>query len=87
MEVKDHLEIGTKMFNLHQLNTLPVSASQVQKATLKDPQLRSMMRYTREGWPDQVPVAVAIYMQCQSELGTEAGFVFWGMSYCTCLFA
>ena len=76
--VRDDTEVGTTAFNLHQIEALPLSAQQLKEATLKDPQLSKVMRYTQEGWPSEVPTDLKAYHQRKAELGVEAGCLFWG---------
>ena len=52
--VRDGVELGTKGFNMHQLEALPLSAKQLKDATTRDPQLSMVFRYTQEGWPAEV---------------------------------
>ncbi len=77
-EGEDDMDAGTVAFNLHQIETLPVSGQQVRNATLKDPQLSKVLRYTREGWPSEVLPELQPYHQRRFELGMEAGCLFWG---------
>ena len=77
-EPKDYLEAGTVAFNMHQISTLPVTASQIQQATSRDYHLGAVMRYTQEGWPSEVPEELWPYFQRRTELGIEAGCLFWG---------
>ena len=76
--VRDDTEVGSTAFNLHQIEALPLSAQQLKEATLKDPQLSKVMRYTQEGWPREVPTDLKAYHQWKAELGVEAGCLFWG---------
>ena len=41
------------LFNLQQLDKLPVTAKQVEPATQNDPILIKVLRFAREGWPNQ----------------------------------
>lgn len=43
------------LFNLAQTECLPVSAQQIEKATLLDPTLSRVYRYTKDGWPSSSP--------------------------------
>ena len=42
------------VFNVRQLNVLPVTAKQLAAATCTDPVLGRVLRYTRAGWPQEV---------------------------------
>ena len=39
------------VFNLSQLDQLPVTADDIRRATAKDKTLSQVLRYTQEGWP------------------------------------
>jgi len=39
------------LFNLAQVQALPISSQQLGRATLSDPVLSKVFRYTRSGWP------------------------------------
>ena len=45
----------TTVFNIAQVDALPVHASQVTTATRTDPLLSKVMRHARTGWPAKVP--------------------------------
>ena len=77
-EMEDGLEKGTRAFNLHQVEALPVSSQSVRNATARDPTLSKVLRYTCQGWPSQIPSELQPYHQRECELGVEAGCLFWG---------
>lgn len=72
------LEAGTVAFNLYQIEATPLSAEQLREATRQDPLLSMVLRYTQGGWPREVPERLQPYHQRRSELGIEAGCLFWG---------
>ena len=49
--------LEASIFNLAQIDCLPVTAIQVQQATRVDPCLSKVMQYARDGWPASVPEA------------------------------
>ena len=46
---------GPSVYNINQITSLPVSSTDVERATKCHPLLSKVMRYTRVGWPDRVP--------------------------------
>ena len=59
------------IFNLAQLDSLPVTATQVEQATRTDPELSKVLEYTRYGWPKQVPEALKPFETRRLELTVE----------------
>ena len=43
------------IFNMTQIESLPITSSQLENATRYDPILGKVLHYTRYGWPDIVP--------------------------------
>ena len=64
------------------VGVLPVSSEQVKTAVRKDPLLLQLMRYTRDCWPDELPMD-QLYLQpffCRrNELSLEGDVLLWGM--------
>ena len=61
------------------LNFYPCQlAKQIRETTSKDPNLGLVLRYTQGGWPNEVSAALQPYYQRRTELGIEAGCLFWG---------
>ncbi len=46
---------AVSLFNVSQVQSLPVTFQQVQQATKRDPVLSKLLRYVRQGWPTQIP--------------------------------
>lgn len=67
------------VFNLMQLEALPVHASEVAGATCKDPILSKVLVCMRQGWPDQIQQALFPYWRRRSELTIEGDCILWGM--------
>ena len=74
---EDVQDVAT-IFNLKQIEVLPVDAEQLNKATRKDPELSKVIQYLQRGWPSKVTLALQPYHSRQSELTIEAGCVLWG---------
>ena len=74
---EDVQDVAT-IFNLKQIEVLPVDAKQLSKETRKDPELSKVIQYLQQGWPSKVTPALQPYHSRQSELTIEAGCVLWG---------
>ena len=67
------------LFNVNQINALPVTARVIQGATRKDPQLSAVLRFTQRGWPAQVPEELKPFHIRRHEITTEEECLLWGM--------
>ena len=65
------------IFNISQIEALPVTATAVRKATRKDPILSKVFRHSRPGWPGQLPEAMKPFSN--RKLTIEHGYLMWGM--------
>ena len=72
------LECGASVYNLQQIEALPLKPRDLQHATAKDPVLSTVLRYTREGWPRELPVMLKPYAQCRLEISVDRGCLFRG---------
>ena len=59
------------IFNIGQIESLPVFAHTVQTATRKDPMLSKVLHFTRNGWPSEVPEELQPFYSRQNELTIE----------------
>ena len=59
------------VFNMAQVDSLPVQASQVMAATRLDPLLTKVLRYARTGWPEQVPEELCPFWRKREEIVVE----------------
>ena len=59
------------VFNISQLQALPVNVTKLRTATAADPLLSKVYRYTRSGWPEQIPDALRPFHRRQHELTVE----------------
>lgn len=66
------------LFNICQLESLPVTATQLATATRKDSTLSKVLRYTLKGWPSEVPPDVSPFFSRRDELTVENGCILWG---------
>ena len=67
------------MFNVAQMHALPISSSQLEAATRSDPLLSKVLRYVRQGWPQQVPERLYPYWVKRNELTVEGNTILWGI--------
>ena len=68
------------VFNLSQLDRLPVTADDIRRATAKDKTLSQVLRYTEEGWPTvQETPALEPFRAKRNELILQSGCLMWGI--------
>ena len=67
------------IFNLSQIQALPVTCNQVQVAIRRDPILSKIVDYVRRGWPKQVPDNIRPYQSKQEEITIESGCLLWSI--------
>ena len=67
------------VFNVVQLDSLPVTSLQIRQATRNDPVLSKVLEYTKNGWPSDVPKSLEPYKNRKSELTTEGDCLLWGI--------
>ncbi len=69
----------TTVFNIAQIESLPIMFRQIQKATQRDPVLSKVLRYTKNGWPCQVPAVLKPFCTRSHELTVEGECLLWGI--------
>ena len=78
----ENTELGSEreatLCNLHKLEMMPVNPKQLAEATTSDKLLNSVLRYCRDGWPDEVPTELQPYYQKKDELSIESNCLFKG---------
>ena len=67
------------LFNVSQVQSLPVTFQQVQQTTKRDLVLSKLLRYVREGWPTQIPEELKAYHNRQYEITIEHECLLWGI--------
>lgn len=67
------------IFNILQMETLPVTAAELRKATCRDSTLSQVLQYTKGGWPMQVEESLHPFWRRRNELTLEEGCVLWGI--------
>ena len=58
---KDTKVPDAKLFNIQQIETLSVTSAQLKTAINWDPILSKVLRYTKRGWPTEVPDTLKPY--------------------------
>ena len=67
------------VFNVAQVDTLPLTSQQIATATKKDPVLSQVFRYTQSGWPSEVAEVLLPYWNHRSEFTIEQDCLLWGI--------
>ena len=67
------------VFNVGQIEALPVTAMQLRKVTRQDPILSKVVTFTRNGWPSIVPENLKPYWTRRNELTVEGDCLMWGL--------
>ena len=73
-EVADPVEI----FQVSQLEALPVSADMIRQATQRDPILSRVLEYTKHGWPPSSEKELEPFNRRKEELTLQDGCLMWG---------
>ena len=67
------------MFNLNQIDVLPLGAKQLKQATDSDPVLSKVLTFTQKGWPEETDSELRPYYRRRNELSVEEGCLPCGM--------
>ena len=67
------------VFNLQQLDSLPVTAAKLAMAIRTDKVLSKVYRYTIKGWPREVEPPLRPFAAWKDQLAVEGGCVLWGI--------
>ena len=70
-----------QIFNISQMEALPVTTSQLRAATGSDPILSKVLRYLRSTWPRDhtIPQCLRPFSDRRNELTVEEGCLMWGI--------
>ena len=63
---------ASNVFNMTQIDSLPILSSQLERATSYDPVLSKVIQYTRQGWPAVIPDELKPYYVRRHELTLES---------------
>ena len=75
----EEVSTAAACFNLGQIQSLPVTSSEVARATRRDPTLSKVLLYTQQGWPAQLPVEMQPFESRRNELTAEGNCLLWGL--------
>ena len=78
-DMSDDDDTAPTIFNVSQIEHLPVTFSQLKVATRQDPIVSRVLRYTRQGWPSWVPRVLQPFWTKRLELSLEGDCVMWGL--------
>ena len=67
------------IFNVRQIEALPVTSVQLKAATRRDPILSKVLLHTKRGWPSKVPEVWKPYWNRHLELSLKDECVMWGI--------
>ena len=67
------------VFNVAQLESLPITSQQLGQVTRKDMILSKVWRYCKSGWPTTVPDCLKPYWNRRNELTIEEDCIMWGI--------
>ena len=67
------------IFNVRQIENLPVTAIQLRAATRQDPILAKVLLYIKHGWPTEVPEHLKPYWTRRTEITVEDDCLMWGI--------
>ena len=67
-----------QLFNISQIESLPVTSAQLQQATNRDILLSKVVSYTKRGWPNQIGEALRPFWNRRHELTIEDNCLLWG---------
>ena len=65
-------------FPILRMETMPVTATEIQWETRRDPVLSKVLMYVQAGWPAEVPSELTPFKSQETELGLEGGCLMWG---------
>ena len=66
------------VFNIPQIESLPLTAMQIEQATWTDRVLSKVLRYTKSGWPSKEEGVLKLYQQRSQQLIVEGDCLLWG---------
>ena len=67
------------VFNISQMDALPVTVTKLRNATASDRVLSKVYRHVKTGWPNKVSDNLRPYYNRRHELTVEEGYVMWGI--------
>ena len=68
----------SEIFNVAQIDALPVTSAKLGRAICRDPQLSKVWRYTKYGWPQKVNQCLLLHWNRRNELSI-GDCLLWGI--------
>ena len=75
---EDTLTQAASLFNLQQIEGLPVKADKIAQLTANDAILSKVVSFVQQGWPNQIQNELKPYYIRRHELTVEANYLLWG---------
>ena len=72
-------EDAANVFNIAQIEALPLTSHQVATATKKDPLLSQVFRYVQSSWPTEVAQDLLPHWNRRTKFTIEQGCLLWGI--------
>ena len=69
---------GESVLLFDYLSESPVTSVEIQRWTSEDPDLSTVLDYTRQGWPHTTPQSLQPYLSRRDELSLQDGCLLWG---------
>lgn len=70
---------ASSLFNIGQVQALPVTFDEVKTHTYRDPILKTVSDYVVNGWPEKVPKELQPFQTRKQEISIEDGCLLWGV--------
>ena len=67
-----------RVFNISQIESIPVTSSQLRRATYTDLLLSKVLKYTKRGWPTEIKDSLRPFWNRRDELTIEDDCLLWG---------
>jgi transposase InsO family protein len=74
----DNSSLQSSVLNIHQIETLPVTATKIARATRQDRILNKVYQFITKGWPLSLDHSFKPYIHRKNELSVEDGCIVWG---------
>ena len=75
---EDTLTQAASLFNLQQIERLPIKADKIAQLTTTDPVLSKVITFLQQGWPNAIHKELKPYYIRRHELTIEANCLLWG---------
>ena len=75
---EDAMTKAASLFNLQQIERLPIKTDKIAQLTANDPVLSKVITFVQQGWPTQVQDEFKPYHIRRNELTVEANCLLWG---------